>query len=125
MKVWNDDDRRFLKSRYGRTSNRNLARHFKCSAFEVAEEARRLALSKDKAKFKVRKMPRWTEKDVARLRELYPTTPNIEIALALGRSRKSVDSKAHLLGLEKSPARLRAMGRANVDKRYNRNREAS
>ena len=46
--------------------------------------------------------------------------PQIKAAIEAiyGRSVKSVLAKAHLLGLEKSPDRLRAMGRANVIARY-------
>jgi len=65
-------------------------------------------------------MPRWCKEDVARLRELYPETPNLDIAKQLERTLKSVVSKAHDLGLKKSPDRLRDMGRENVALRYQR-----
>ena len=43
---------------------------------------------------------------------------NLELARTLGRSVKSVVSKAHNLGLKKDRERLRQMGRENVRLRY-------
>jgi len=42
----------------------------------------------------------------------------VELARRLGRSVKSVVSKAHNLGMKKSDDRLREMGRENVSVRY-------
>ena len=53
------------------------------------------------------------------LRELYPH-PEPEIAKRLGRSVKSVVSKAHALDLKKNPDRLREMGRQTVALRHQR-----
>ncbi len=66
------------------------------------------------------KMPRWSDAEIERLKELYTTSSNLEIAQALDRSVKSVVSKAHNLGLKKSPNRLQEMGRQNVNLRYRR-----
>ena len=68
-------------------------------------------------------MPRWRPEDVEQLRAMYPDTPNLDIAKALDRTLKSVVSKAHDLGLKKSPDRLRDMGRENVALRYRRDGE--
>ncbi|MDP7559887.1 MAG: hypothetical protein QF745_05045, partial [Planctomycetota bacterium] len=57
------------------------------------------------------------------LRNLYPTTPNLEIAQNLNRSVKSVVSKAHDLKLKKSQERLQSMGRENVSLRYEKQAE--
>lgn len=65
-----------------------------------------------------KKMPRWKPEEVEALRELYPTRSNADISIRLGRSVKSVVSKAHNLRLKKDPARLAEMGREN--NRYNR-----
>jgi DNA-binding NarL/FixJ family response regulator len=64
-------------------------------------------------------MPRWNASELEVLRALYPTRSNLEIALELQRSVKSVVSKAHHLGLKKEIERLREMGRENVRLRYN------
>ncbi len=52
------------------------------------------------------------------LKDSYASQSNFEIARRLGRSVKSVNSKAHHLGLEKASERLREMGRQNVSVRY-------
>jgi hypothetical protein len=91
---------------------------------EICKLADKLTLSKDKAflsKTKGRSsttMPRWRAEEIAVLRESYPTESNLALARRLGRSVKSVVSKAHHLRLEKSPERLREMGRENVAVRY-------
>ena len=65
-------------------------------------------------------MPRWTDPELQVLRQLYPGESNLQIAQQLGRSVKSVVSKAHNLGLKKDKARLEEMGRQNVRLRYDR-----
>jgi hypothetical protein len=63
-------------------------------------------------------MPRWRNDELELLRRDYPVQSNLELARRLGRSVKSVVSKAHHLGLKKSSERLRSMGRENVSLRY-------
>jgi hypothetical protein len=63
------------------------------------------------------RMPRWTKSDVEALEHAYPHQPNLLLASSLQRSVKSVIAKANELGLRKSQARLRAMGRENVGHR--------
>lgn len=81
-------------------------------------------LSKDKAFVRRRhgepstRMPRWRAEELDVLREDYPNQSNVDLARRLGRSVKSVVSKAHHLGLSKSSDRLREMGRENVSARY-------
>ena len=65
-------------------------------------------------------MPRWTEAEVELLRKRYPTRSNLEVASELGRSVKSVVSKAHGLKLRKDEQRLREMGQENVTLRRDR-----
>ncbi len=84
----------------------------------------RYCLAKDKAFVRrltgssATRMPRWDRHAIGMLVELYPKTANLELALKLNRSVKSVVSKAHNLGLKKEIERLREMGRENVGMRY-------
>lgn len=103
-----------FKRAYGSTPDDALARRFKTSKSVVARLANQHRLAKDKRAFPGLRMPRWTERDLARLREWYATSSNLELAKTFGRSVSSVVSKAHGLGLNKSPERLREMGRQNV-----------
>lgn len=114
-----------FKKVYGTRTDQDLARIFGRSEEAVARMAKQLSMSKDKAFLRKLnhgqqsvRMPRWTDKELALLRELYPSQPNLAIAKRLGRSVKSVVSKAHNLGLKKSSERLRKMGRENVSLRY-------
>lgn len=68
------------------------------------------------------RMPRWTAAELRRLRKLYPSQSNLEIARELGRSVKSVVAKASEVGLKKTRRRLRQMGRENVAVRHDRRR---
>jgi len=45
----------------------------------------------------------WSEEEIAKLRELYPTIPNKEIAKILGRTELAVKAMAIRLGLKKDP----------------------
>ena len=114
------DRLRQFKLLYGRRTNKELAKHFGVTLAEVEETARRHCLGKDKVTFRGNRMPRWTPEEIDKLRELYPTTPNLEIARTVGRSIKAVVSKAHQLKLKKSPDRLREMGHENVAMRKDR-----
>ena len=62
--------------------------------------------------------PRWTRHEIAVLRKMYRSSPNSEIAAALGRTVSQVVFKAFRLGLSKSARRLREMGMQNVAKRW-------
>lgn len=116
-----------FKRLYGTRSDEDLALVFGRRIEHVKRTAKDLCLSKDKAFLKrhasqpkALKMPRWSEEELERLAEMYPGTANLEIARELGRSVKSVVSKAHHLGLKKDKARLQQMGRQNVKLRYER-----
>jgi hypothetical protein len=69
---------------------------------------------------KVRKpvRPRWTKGEVKILKSMYRTHSNWEIAVHLGRKVSSVVLKGHRLGLRKSAARLKAMGKENIARRW-------
>jgi hypothetical protein len=62
--------------------------------------------------------PRWTREEVSLLRRLYRTNSNAEIAGILGRKVSSVVFKGHRLGLSKGARRLKEMGRENISRRW-------
>ena len=116
-----------FKRQFGTRSDEDLAIIYGRTLERVRAEAARLCLSKDKAYMRRKtsgnertRMPRWTEPELQILRQLYPAESNLQIAQQLGRSVKSVVSKAHNLGLKKDKARLEEMGRQNVRLRYDR-----
>ena len=109
---------REVKARYGSTPNEVLAAELGISQNRLERVARRACLGKDKASFPGRKMPRWDEVEEAHLRDHYAHTPNIQLARDLGKSIKSITSKAQHMGLAKSLDRLIEMGRQNVSIRY-------
>jgi DNA-binding CsgD family transcriptional regulator len=113
-----------FKRIFGTRTDEDLSRIFGQSTDEVRRLAREHGLSKDKAFLRklhgapATRMPRWKDEELEILRSSYAAQPNLEIARRLGRSAKSVLSKAHLLGLKKSDERMREMGRENVRVRY-------
>lgn len=119
--AWMPDELVTLRRLYGSRTDAALARRLGRPAAEVAAKAAELGLAKNKAAFPgSRRMPRWTPAEVALLIRLYPSTANVAIARELGRSVKSVVSKAYALGLEKARARRQAAARANVMLRRDR-----
>ena len=116
-----------FKRIYGTRTDENLTRIFGRPLESVSLLAKKLKLAKDKGFLRrlngtaTTRMPRWAEGELAKLKEMYSTHSNLEIASALERSVKSVVSKAHNLGLKKDPLRLREMGRENVSLRYRGN----
>ncbi len=124
--AWSREDKRQIKQMYGQRSDEDLALIYSRSVEAVRELAEELHLAKDKAFLKrnrpkqTTRMPRWTSAALEQLRARYPTESNHALAAALGRSVKSVVSKAHHLGLKKEVERLRQMGRENVRLRYGR-----
>jgi len=121
---WTRDEILRLRRLYGTRSGQDLVAIFGRNLDSIERTARRYCLAKDKAYLRrangqgASKMPRWSNADLQLLRELYPRTPNLEIAQRLERSVKSVVSKAHHLGLKKELERLQEMGRQNVSLRY-------
>jgi len=111
-----------FKRQYGTRSDEDLVETFGLTVAKIAALAEELCLSKDKAFVKKTggqsRMPRWDLASIEALKFAYPTISNHELAQQLGRSIKSVVSKAHTLGLKKTHARLQQMGRDNVAKRY-------
>lgn len=122
---WSQQDLGLLKRIFGTRSDEDLAILFGRRIEEVQKEGETLCLGKDKAYLRRKsggrqasRMPRWRAEELEILAEHYPSSSNLEIAHKLGRSVKSVVSKAHHLGLRKDPSRLREMGRQNVSLRY-------
>jgi hypothetical protein len=113
-----------FKRIYGTRRDEDLARIFGRSEREIRELAQKKRLCKDKAFLRKlhgrpsTRMPRWTAEELEILRREYPDRSNVELARRLGRSEKSIVSKAHNLGLKKSSERLQEMGRVNVSVRY-------
>lgn len=116
-----------FKRLYGTRSDEDLSLVFGRQLSLVQETAQTLCLSKDKVYLRrasggqeTTRMPRWNAGELEKLEEMYPSHSNLDIAKALGRSVKSVVSKAHNLGLKKDKGRLQQMGRQNVRMRYER-----
>lgn len=114
VKAWTHDERLELRRLYPSLPDAELAARFATTEAEVAAEARRMALGKSKAVFKGQPMPRWTEAELARLQELYPSHSNREIGRILGRSAASVLRKAARMGLRKTELRRAIAGAQNV-----------
>lgn len=122
--TWQREDLAEFKRIYGTRTDDDLSRIFGRSLEEIRKLADEHALAKDKAFVRklvgeaATRMPRWREEELEILRRDYPVQSNLDLARTLGRSVKSVVSKAHHLGLKKSTERLRIMGRENVSLRY-------
>jgi hypothetical protein len=121
---WTRAELALLKELYGTRSDEDLELSLLRPREDVAATALRLCLAKDK-RFRKRarpaapvRMPRWTETEMARLREIYPDRDNLEVARMLGRTVTSVANKASQIGLRKSPLLLARLGRANVGVRW-------
>ena len=127
--TWTREELSEFKRIYGTRTDEDLSRIFGRSVSQIERLSAEYALSKDKAFIRKlngeasTRMPRWGPEELDLLRREYPTSSNLVIAKELGRSVKSVVSKAHNLGLKKSPERLRAMGRENVSLRYQEEEE--
>ena len=122
--AWSRLERSAFKRQYGSRSDEDLALVFSRTVEQVRALAAELRLAKDKVFLKrlepaqKTSMPRWTSEALELLREWYPRESNFALSERLGRSVKSVVSKAHHLGLKKEVERLRVMGRENNSLRY-------
>ena len=121
---WTQEEIADFKRLYGTRTDEDLALIFGRTIDSVKRLGARYCLAKDKAFVRrltgssATRMPRWDRHSIGMLVELYPKTANLDLALRLNRSVKSVVSKAHNLGLKKEIERLREMGRENVGMRY-------
>ncbi len=133
---WTRAEMQALKDLYGTRSDEDLEVALRRPRAEIATEAQRLCLAKDKrfaahasvrpaggpaaAPASRRRMPRWSHREVERLRALYAGRDNLTVARELGRTVASIANKANLLGLKKSAAVLADIGRSNIRVRYGR-----
>jgi hypothetical protein len=140
LRAWVRADRRWqrvefalLKRLYGSRSDEDLVVCLSRPIEQIRARAADLCLSKDKGFLAhagdaterlPQRMPRWNPREIRMLRDLYPTTLNLALAQRLRRSVASVANKANQLGLKKSPAVLREMGRRNVAARYRGSEES-
>ena len=121
---WTQEEIAEFKRLYGTRTDEDLAAIFGRTVDSVKRLGARYCLAKDKAFVRrltgssATRMPRWDAPAIESLREFYPKMSNLDLALKLNRSVKSVVSKAHNLGLKKEVERLREMGRENVSLRY-------
>lgn len=121
---WTQEEIADFKRLYGTRTDEDLALIFGRTLESVKRLGERYCLAKDKAFVRkltgsaATRMPRWDKAAIDQLRDLYPKTANLDLALKLNRSVKSIVSKAHNLGLKKEVERLREMGRENVGMRY-------
>jgi hypothetical protein len=126
---WTRESLAAIKKFYGSRTNIDLELILGMPAKQIEEKAAELSMAKDK-KFSSStigtstgtRMPRWTAEDVETLKRMHGTASNSEIAQHLGRTTKSITSKANSLGLYKTAEHLRQMGRDNVDWRYHRDK---
>lgn len=123
---WTQGELADLKRFYGSRRDEDLVPILGRSVAAIRRQAKVLQLAKDKGFLRrlegkpATRMPRWSPDEIKQLAKLYAELPNLEVARRLGRSVKSVVSKAHELELRKSDERLRDMGRENVALREDR-----
>ncbi|MCA8978344.1 MAG: hypothetical protein KDC98_26685 [Planctomycetes bacterium] len=134
---WSRAERLRLKELFGTRSDDDLVVSLQRSKAEIQAMAGELCLAKDKryaaaARLRplagdgaLRTMPRWTRAQVEKLRSLYATRDNLDIARQLGRTVASVANKANQLGLRKGHELLARIGRTNVNLRYSHARGGS
>lgn len=118
---WDDVEVALLKELYPGRADDDLEVCLSRPVDEVRVMAAQLCLRKDKGGAHGQgavRMPRWTDAEVDRLAELYPTCHNLEIARLIGRSVTSVANKAHQLGLKKAPELRRRLGAENAAGRH-------
>jgi hypothetical protein len=123
---WTQSEIADLKRLFGSRRDEDLVSIFGRNLASIRRQAKALQLAKDKGFLRrlegrpASRMPRWSPDEIKQLAKLYSELPNLEVARRLGRSVKSVVSKAHELDLKKSEDRLRDMGRQNVALREDR-----
>ena len=135
---WSRAELQALKEVYGTRADDDLAVTLQRDREAIDAMAQQLSLAKDKRfaataakgapgatgelpSASVRQpMPRWTDDEIVRLREIYADRDNLAVARMLGRTVTSVANKANQLGLKKSRRLLADIGRTNVAVRYGR-----
>lgn len=93
---WTEEEIRYLKENYESVPTKAIAENINRTSKAVHGKTHQIGLRK---KFDGR-AKRWTDKEIAFLRENYETTPAKEMAKTLGRSVPSTWHMARLLGLK-------------------------
>lgn len=104
---WTDADTEFLKSNYHKLRNKEIAEHLKRPLSSITTHAFQLGLTGLRG-FGYRA---WTDEKIAKLKELYPTTKNKDIADFFGCCKATITVKARELGLSDSQNRKKGAGR--------------
>ncbi|HEG44262.1 MAG TPA: hypothetical protein ENH94_09460 [Phycisphaerales bacterium] len=100
--AWTETDIARLVKLYPKTSNKDLAVEFGRPVLGVIGKARGLGLKKDYISSHLRQQSAaWSSEEEETLIELFPTTPNEEIAEKIGRGLGAIAKKAAKLGLRK------------------------
>lgn len=100
--AWTETDIARLVKLYPKTSNKDLAVEFGRPILGVIGKARGLGLKKDYTSNHLRQQSAaWSSEEEETLIELFPTTPNEEIAERIGRGLGAIAKKAAKLGLRK------------------------
>ncbi len=97
---WLDQELADLREMYPCRTNRALELHFGRSWLSIRQKAQQLGLKK--LKYENRTCRPWSDLEIGLLRDLYPDTPQEEIAAQLvGRSFSAVQARVHILGLSR------------------------
>ena len=103
--VWTEAEIARLSKLYPTASNQDLAILFGRSEWGIIGKARALDLKKDYAAGYRRQYPMnlqwWSEREETLLVEIFPVTPNEEIAEKMDRSLNAIANKARKMGLRK------------------------
>lgn len=99
-RIWSKELEWKLIELYPKMKNKDIAKEMGLSINSVESKAGKLNLHKNSEHIKV-KQTLWTEEDVEKLTNIYPTMKNEDIAKNLNFSQGSIKNKAHRLGLQK------------------------
>jgi len=107
-KLWRAGDVSLLKMLYPSSSREAIMAAFPGRTWEaISQKAERLGIKREWVRRAIPKSRRWTNEEKEKLRELYSSKASVDdIARELGRSRGTVISMAHVMGLSR-PKELR------------------
>jgi hypothetical protein len=107
-KVWRVEEENLLRMLWPSSSREAIMAAFPNRTWEaIGQRAGRLKISRQWVRVAIQKSRRWTNEEKEKLRELYSSKASVDdIARELGRSRGTVISMAHVMGLSR-PKELR------------------
>jgi DNA invertase Pin-like site-specific DNA recombinase len=107
-KVWRVEEENLLRMLWPSSSREAIMAAFPNRTWEaIGQRAGRLKISRQWVRVTTQKSRRWTNEEKEKLRELYSSKASVDdIARELGRSRGTVISMAHVMGLSR-PKELR------------------